>query len=161
MHQIAIISLKGRDKAWVEDPPERILYKSQYSGATQEEQGAGTYIFIVLCCVFVIAVIGCIYEVCRSTRKDRQRKRAAASGAATGSGSQRWQSQQYTDSLVSATGVKAVGFKNVMDDDKRPNGTHVKVSNAKEYKPLPNTEPKDLMNDKKVHIKGTLIYFDF
>ncbi|XP_011062628.1 PREDICTED: uncharacterized protein LOC105150935 isoform X2 [Acromyrmex echinatior] len=144
----------GRDKAWVEDPPERILYKSQYSGATQEEQGAGTYIFIVLCCVFVIAVVGCIYEVCRSTRKDRQRKRAAASAAATGSGSQRWQSQQYTDSLVTATGVKAVGFKNVMDDDKRPNGTHVKVSNAKEYKPLPNTEPKDLMNDKKIHIKA-------
>ncbi|XP_018305268.1 uncharacterized protein axo isoform X3 [Mycetomoellerius zeteki] len=143
----------GRDKAWVEDPPERILYKSQYSGATQEEQGAGTYIFIALCCVFVIAVVGCIYEVCRSTRKDRQRRRAAASGATTGSGSQRWQSQQYTDSLVTATGVKAIGFKNVIDDDKRPNGTHVKVSNAKEYKPLPNTEPKDLMNDKKVHIK--------
>ncbi|XP_018305269.1 uncharacterized protein axo isoform X4 [Mycetomoellerius zeteki] len=144
----------GRDKAWVEDPPERILYKSQYSGATQEEQGAGTYIFIALCCVFVIAVVGCIYEVCRSTRKDRQRRRAAASGATTGSGSQRWQSQQYTDSLVTATGVKAIGFKNVIDDDKRPNGTHVKVSNAKEYKPLPNTEPKDLMNDKKVHIKA-------
>jgi len=155
------ISLKGRDKAWVEDPPERILYKSQYSGATQEEQGAGTYIFIALCCVFVAAVIGCIYEVWRSARKDRQRRRDAASGAVatTASGSQRWQSQQYTDSLVTATGVKTIGFKNMMDDDKRPNGTHIKVPNAKEYKPLPNTEPKDLMNDKKVHIKGNLFRF--
>lgn len=155
--------LKDRDKAWVEDPPERILYKSQYSDATQEEQGAGTYIFIALCCVFVAAVIGCIYEVWRSARKDRQRRRDAASGAVatTASGSQRWQTQPYTESLVTATGVqtKTIGFKNVMDDDKRPNGTHVKVPNAKEYKPLPNSEPKDLMNDKKVHTKGTLTSF--
>ncbi|XP_014478319.1 PREDICTED: uncharacterized protein LOC106746323 isoform X4 [Dinoponera quadriceps] len=148
----------GRDRAWVEDPPERTLYKSQYSGATQEEQGAGTYIFIALCCVFVAAVIGCIYEVWRSARKDRQRRRTAVSGTppttAVASVSQRWQ-PQYTDSLVAAPGVKTVGFKNVMDDDKRPNGTHVKVPSAKEYKPLPNTDqPKDLMNDKKVHIKA-------
>ncbi|KMR03921.1 contactin-associated 2 [Lasius niger] len=143
------------DREWVEDPPERIPYKSQYSSATQEEQGAGTYIFIALCCVFVAAVIGCIYEVWRSARKDRQRRRRAASGAAAtvaASGSQRWQPQQYTESLVTAPGVKTIGFK--MDDDKRPNGTHVKVPGAKEYKPLPNTEPKDLMNDKKVHIKA-------
>ncbi|XP_070161529.1 axotactin isoform X5 [Polyergus mexicanus] len=147
----------GRDREWVEDPPERIPYKSQYSSATQEEQGAGTYIFIALCCVFVAAVIGCIYEVWRSARKDRERRRRAASGAAAtvaASGSQRWQPQQYTESLVTATGVKAIGFKNVMDDDKRPNGTHVKAPGAKEYKPLPNTEPKDLMNDKKVHAKA-------
>ncbi|XP_012223178.1 axotactin isoform X2 [Linepithema humile] len=147
----------GRDKAWVEDPPERNVYTSQYSGATQEEQGAGTYIFIALCCVFVAAVIGCIYEVWRSARKDRQRRRSAASAASTtaavASGSQRWQSQQYTESLVTGSNVKTVGFKNV-DDDKRPNGTHVKVPSAKEYKPLPNTDPKDLINDKKVHIKA-------
>jgi len=151
--------LKGRDRAWVEDPPKKILYKSQYSGATQEEQGAGTYIFIALCCVFVAAVIGCIYEVWRSARKDRRRRRNAATGtAATAtSGSQRWQPQQYTDSLVATSGVKTVGFKNVIDDDKRPNGTHVKL--AKDYKPLPNAEPKDLINDKKVHIKGTLQLF--
>jgi len=159
------ISFKGRDKAWVEDPPERILYKSQYSGATQEEQGAGTYIFIALCCVFVAAVIGCIYEVWRSARKDRQRRRSAASAtpatAAVASGSQRWQPQQYTESLVTGPNVKTVGFKNVTDDDKRPNGTHMKVPSAKEYKPLPNAEPKDLTNDKKVHIKGTRNLFLF
>lgn len=107
------------------------------------------------------AVIGCIYEVWRSARKDRQRRRRAASGAAATvatSGSQRWQPQQYTESLVTATGVKTIGFKNVIDDDKRPNGTHVKVPGAKEYKPLPNAEPKDLINDKKVHIKGAIIH---
>ncbi|XP_043670095.1 neurexin-4 isoform X1 [Vespula pensylvanica] len=145
----------GHDRGWVEDPPERILYKSQYSDATQEEQDAGTYIFIALCCLFVGAVIGCIYEVWRSARKDRRRRRSAAAAASKSpspSGSQRWQPQQYTDSLVTTTGIKTIGFK-ITDDEKRPNGTHMKAT-AKEYKPLPNTEPKELMNDKKVHIKA-------
>lgn len=138
----------------MEDPPERILYKSQYSDATQEEQGAGTYIFIALCCVFVTAVIGCIYEVWRSARKDRRRRRAGSVTAATtvsAPGTQRWQSQQYTDQL--AGNVKTVGFMTVTEEEKRPNGTHVKPA-AKEYKPLANAESKDLVNDKRVHIKG-------
>ncbi|XP_014610839.1 PREDICTED: neurexin-2 isoform X1 [Polistes canadensis] len=145
----------GRDRAWDGDPPERILYKSQYSDATKEEQGAGTYVFIALVCLFVAAVIGCIYEVWRSARKDRRRRRSAAAAASKSpspSGSQRWQPQQYTDSLVTTTGIKTIGFK-ITDDEKRPNGTHVKAT-AKEYKPIPNTEPKELMNDKKVHIKA-------
>ncbi|XP_015175861.1 PREDICTED: neurexin-2 isoform X5 [Polistes dominula] len=144
----------GRDRAWDGDPPERILYKSQYSDATKEEQGAGTYVFIALVCLFVAAVIGCIYEVWRSARKDRRRRRSAAAVASktpSPSGSQRWQPQQYTDSLVTTTGIKTIGFK-ITDDEKRPNGTHIKAT-AKEYKPIPNTEPKELMNDKKVHIK--------
>ncbi|XP_068984202.1 axotactin isoform X5 [Bombus flavifrons] len=141
-----------RNRSWMEDPPKRNLYKSQYSDATQEEQGAGTYIFIALCCVFVTAVIGCIYEVWRSARKDRRRRREAGiagSPVLSSSGSQRWQSQQYTDQLAGA--VKTVGFKNVTEDEKRPNGTH--KSAAKEYKPLANAESKDLINDKRVHIK--------
>ncbi|XP_043500081.1 neurexin-2 isoform X6 [Polistes fuscatus] len=145
----------GRDRAWDGDPPERILYKSQYSDATKEEQGAGTYVFIALVCLFVAAVIGCIYEVWRSARKDRRRRRSAAAAASKSpspSGSQRWQPQQYTDSLVTTTGIKTIGFK-ITDDEKRPNGTHVKAT-TKEYKPIPNTEPKELMNDKKVHIKA-------
>lgn len=100
-------------------------------------------------------MIGCIYEVWRSARKDRRRRRSAAAAASKSpspSGSQRWQPQQYTDSLVTTTGIKTIGFK-ITDDEKRPNGTHMKAT-AKEYKPLPNTEPKELMNDKKVHIKG-------
>ncbi|XP_078037835.1 axotactin isoform X3 [Augochlora pura] len=144
----------GHDRAWVEDPPKKIQYKSQYSDATQEEQGAGTYIFIVLCCVFVTAVVGCIYEVWRSARKDRRRRRASvvsATSTVPASSSQRWQSPQYTDTI--GAGVKTVGFKTVTEDEKRPNGTHIKPP-SKEYKPLPNAESKDLINDKRVHIKA-------
>ncbi|XP_034947629.1 uncharacterized protein axo isoform X3 [Chelonus insularis] len=146
----------GRDRAWVEDPPARVPYKSLYNDETKEEQGATTYIFIALCCIFVSAVIGCAYEVIRSARRDRKRRRARAAAAVSGSGSpggsQRWQ-PAYSDSVVGPSGAKTVGFKTVIEDEKKPNGTHAKGV-TKEYKPLPNSElKKDLVNDKKVNIK--------
>lgn len=116
--------------------------------ATKEEQGAGTYIFIALCCVFVVAVLGCTYEVLRSAREDKKRKRARSGSTA----SQRWQ-PPYNDSVIGTTGVKSVGFKSVNDDDKRPNGIHAKQI-SKDYKPLLSTDLKAEINDKKVHIKG-------
>ncbi|XP_051168302.1 axotactin isoform X3 [Leptopilina boulardi] len=137
-----------KDKAWVEDPPERIKYVAQYLDATKEEQGAGTYIFIALCCVFVVAVLGCTYEVLRSAREDKKRKRARSGSTA----SQRWQ-PPYNDSVIGTTGVKSVGFKSVNDDDKRPNGIHAKQI-SKDYKPLLSTDLKAEINDKKVHIKA-------
>ena len=155
----------------MEDPPERVLYKSLYPDEAQEEQGAGTYIFIALCCIFVIAVLGCSYEVLRSARRDRKRRRAGASGAnggsATGSpsASQRWQTP-YTESAPPSTGVKSVGFKAIVVDEKRPNGTHAKPI-PKDYKPVSNTEV-DLINGKKVlgkgepispHIQNLLIFY--
>ncbi|KAK0082695.1 hypothetical protein PV325_009995 [Microctonus aethiopoides] len=147
----------GRDRAWVEDPPARIPYKSVYNDETETEQGAGTYIFIVLCCIFISAVIGWAYEVFRSARRDRKRRRARASAAVSGGGSpggsQRWQ-PAYSDSVVPSSTVKTVGFKSVIEDEKRPNGTHNAKGLQKDYKPGTNSEPKnDLMNDKKVHIK--------
>ncbi|XP_074101561.1 axotactin isoform X2 [Cotesia typhae] len=146
----------GRDRAWVEDPPARVPYKSIYNDETKEEQGAGTYIFIILVCVFVFAVLGCIYEVIRSARRDQKRRRARASAAVSGSGSpggsKRWQ-PTYANSVVGPSGVKTVGFKTIIEDEKRPNGTHNKIS-VKEYKSVPNSESKnDVSNDKKVFIK--------
>ncbi|XP_066589237.1 axotactin isoform X2 [Prorops nasuta] len=130
-----------RDRAWVEDPPERILYKSQYSDATQEEQGVMTYIFIGLCCVFVSAVVGCTYEVWRSARKDRRRRRGLSSSGAGSSGTPaaRWQQ----------TSGKGTTFK-VGEDEARTNGTHAR---AKEYKPLLNSDSKELINEKRVRTK--------
>ncbi|XP_043284971.1 uncharacterized protein axo isoform X2 [Venturia canescens] len=149
-------SVQGRDRAWVEDPPERVLYKSLYPDETKEEQGAGTYIFIALCCIFVAAVVGCTYEVLRSAGRDRKRRRAAASaangsgggGGGSPSGTQRWQQP-----LTPSGATKSVGFKTNVENDKRPNGTHAK-SIPKDYKPVPNSEHKnDPVNDKKVLAK--------
>ena len=103
-----------------------------------------------MCCVFVAAVLGCVYEVLRSARKDKKRRRARSDSTA----SQRWQ-PPYNDSVMGVTGVKSVAFKTVTDDDKRPNGTHAKPL-SKEDKPLLNSDSKtDMVNDKKVHMKGT------
>lgn len=121
----------------MEDPPERIVYKSQYADAKEEEQGAKTYIFIGLCCVFLLAVLCCVVEVIRSSRKEKRMRRTTRSGSTT-SGSQRWQTP-YGESKITTGSIKSVGFKNV-EDDKRPNGTHKNL--GKEYKQVPNTEPK-------------------
>ncbi|KAL6267300.1 hypothetical protein P5V15_000375 [Pogonomyrmex californicus] len=142
----------GYDKAWVEAPPERTLYKSRYSTTTrppQEQQGIGMYIFIVLCCIFVAAaIIGYVYKIWRS-QKNRQRRRDAASRTVMSIAfdSQRRHPQQYMESSLTTIDVKAIGLKNVMDIDKKSNGIY--VPNAKEYKPLSNMETKDLINNKK------------
>ncbi|XP_048515012.1 uncharacterized protein LOC105689244 isoform X2 [Athalia rosae] len=142
----------GRDKVWVADPPERKVYMSQYTDSTQEEQGAGTYIFIALCVILVAAVMGCIYEVWRSARKDRQRRSRDREEIATNP--QRWQGAPYADSVIaSAPSVKSVGFK-TDEDDKKSNGTLAK-SATKDYKTVPTAETKiDLLIDKKTHIKA-------
>ncbi|XP_008214115.1 uncharacterized protein LOC100115644 isoform X3 [Nasonia vitripennis] len=146
----------NRERSWGEDPPKRVLYKSHFSDATQEEQGAGTYIFIALVCLFVAAVVGCSYEVWRSARKDRKRRKQRSRSGSSTSGSQRWPGYGADSGTTTplSPGTKSVGFKTVVVDaeEKRPNGTH-KTSgtpNAKDYKPLANSEPKaDALNDKR------------
>lgn len=150
---------KGRDIAWTLDPPKRKPYISQYLDLAEEEQGAGTYIFIALCVILVAAVLGCIYEVWRSARKDRRRRAAEAEPEVVATNPQRWQTTPYNDNVVAANTptVRTVGFKTAIDDDdKKSNGTHAKLMN-KEYKAIPNTEqtkPNELLIDKKNHIKG-------
>lgn len=161
--------MQNRDRAWGEDPPKRVLYKSHYMDATEEEQGATKYIFFGLVCLFVVAVLGCAYEVWRSDRKDRKRrklqKQARSRSGSSTSGSQRWPGYG-TDSTPTATtplspSTKSVGFKNVDGaEEKRPNGTHKPVPNSKEYKPLANSEAKaDTGNEKRALAKGALTLF--
>ncbi|XP_023314023.1 uncharacterized protein LOC106648034 isoform X2 [Trichogramma pretiosum] len=149
----------NRDRSWGEDPPKRVLYKSHYSDNTQEEQGAGTYIFFALVCVFVLVVLGCSWEVWRSARKARRRRKQQqrSRSGSSGSASQRWPAAAYNSDVAPLTpsGGKSVGFKNVVVessvDRKQPNGTHKSTINTTEYKPLPNSDP----SDKKISpVKG-------
>ncbi|XP_011501704.1 PREDICTED: uncharacterized protein LOC105365286 [Ceratosolen solmsi marchali] len=149
----------NRERSWGEDPPMRIRYKSHYSDATQEEQGAGTYIFIVLVCL-AFAVVGCLGHLWCRSRKDRKRQKQqqrSRSGSST-SNSQRWPGYgpDLTGPAPLGSTPKTVGFKNVDGtEEKRPNGTHAsKVtlagSNSKEYKPVANSEPKmDQLYDRR------------
>jgi hypothetical protein len=119
----------------------RIRYKSHYSDATQEEQGAGTYVFIVLVCL-ASAVLGCSCHLWCRSRRDRKRQKQqqrSRSGSST-SGSQRWPG--YGPELAGP--AKSVGFKGVEgSEDKRPNGTKAAAGpNSKEYKPVANSEAK-------------------
>ncbi|KAF7992308.1 hypothetical protein HCN44_001633 [Aphidius gifuensis] len=142
----------GRDRAWVEDPPARVLYKSQYNDETQEETHAGTYIFIGVCCVFAIIIFCCTCELVRSSRSKRKRRNTRnntnANATTLQNTSPRWQSGTFTNSVIGPSSGKSVGFKTNVDDEKRPNGgTHVKPPK------IPETNNEQITNDKKVHIK--------
>nr|CAD7256084.1 unnamed protein product [Timema shepardi] len=72
----------GRDKAWVEDPPARIPYKSLYSEASTEEDNTFQVVFLVMVVVFGVIVTGSLCEVYRSHRQYKKRKEEEAAGAA-------------------------------------------------------------------------------
>lgn len=67
-------NLQGKDKTWVEDAPQRILYASNYSTATEQEEGIDKIVVIVLSVFFILIIIGCIYELYRTDKQYKRRK---------------------------------------------------------------------------------------
>ncbi|KAB0796088.1 hypothetical protein PPYR_10149 [Photinus pyralis] len=65
---------QGKDKTWVEDAPQRILYQSHSSVASVQEEGVGQIIVITLSTFFVIILICCAYELYRTDKQYRRRK---------------------------------------------------------------------------------------
>ncbi|KAJ8683559.1 hypothetical protein QAD02_019351 [Eretmocerus hayati] len=152
----------SRDRTWGADPPKRVLYKSHYLDTTEEEQGVLTYVFFVLVCIFVTAILCCSWEVLRTARQDRKRRKLkkqqqararSGSSSSAGGGSQRWAGYGTATSRSSESaplsGTKSVGFKDVPSDEAAPkrqlNGSAGIKPNAKDYKPLPNTEQATLI----------------
>lgn len=58
----------------MEDPPERVPYKSLYSEVSKEEDGTGRSVVITLSVLFLVVIFACAYEVYRSDRQFRKRK---------------------------------------------------------------------------------------
>ncbi|XP_034249744.1 contactin-associated protein-like 2 isoform X2 [Thrips palmi] len=71
----------GRDKAWVEDSPSRVPYKSQYSVPSTVEEGFGKIAFIVLTSIFALVMLGVAWDVYRTQRNYRRRKEAEEAAA--------------------------------------------------------------------------------
>ncbi|XP_017768097.1 PREDICTED: uncharacterized protein LOC108556443 [Nicrophorus vespilloides] len=65
---------QGKDKTWVEDAPQRVVYKSQYNTASVEEEGREKMVVIVLAVLFVVIIIGSYYEVYRNNKQYKKRK---------------------------------------------------------------------------------------
>lgn len=66
--------MQGKDKTWVEDAPQRILYQSIYSVASVQEEGIGQIVVITLSTFFVVILICCCYELYRTDKQYRRRK---------------------------------------------------------------------------------------
>lgn len=71
----------GKDKAWVEDPPNRVPYKSLYSDVAPVEEGFGKIVFLVLVSIFFLTMIGVAYDLYRTQRNYRRRKEAEQAAA--------------------------------------------------------------------------------
>ncbi|XP_063931341.1 axotactin isoform X3 [Zophobas morio] len=65
---------QGKDKTWVEDAPQRILYVSDYLATTEQEEGVDKIVVVVLSVFFVLIIICCIYELYRTDKQYRRRK---------------------------------------------------------------------------------------
>lgn len=91
----------------------------------------------------------------RNSKRNRKRRNTRnntnANAATHQNTSPRWQSGTYTNSVIGPSSGKSVGFKTNIDDDKRPNGTHVKPPK------IPEPKNEQITNDKKVHIKGKFL----
>lgn len=65
---------QGKDKTWVEDAPQRIIYTSLYSTTQVQEDNTGQIIVTVLAVWFVAVIICCSYELYRTNKKYKKRK---------------------------------------------------------------------------------------
>ncbi|RZC34755.1 uncharacterized protein BDFB_004596 [Asbolus verrucosus] len=65
---------QGKDKTWVEDAPQRVLYVSNYLMKTEQEEGIDKIIVVVLSVFFVLIIICCIYELYRTDKQYKRRK---------------------------------------------------------------------------------------
>ncbi|XP_065161032.1 axotactin-like isoform X1 [Atheta coriaria] len=65
---------QGKDKTWVEDAPQRVLYKSHYHAAEVQEQNHTEVVVIVLATLFVLVIICSYYEVWRNNKQYKRRK---------------------------------------------------------------------------------------
>ncbi|XP_044268860.1 contactin-associated protein like 5-1 isoform X2 [Tribolium madens] len=65
---------QGKDKTWVEDAPQRVVYTSDASTATEQEEGIDKIVVVVLSVFFVFIIICCIYELYRTDKAYKRRK---------------------------------------------------------------------------------------
>ncbi|XP_060534792.1 axotactin [Cylas formicarius] len=65
---------QGKDKTWVQDAPQRILYTSIYSADSIEEDGTSQLVVIILASFFLLVLVCIIYDVYRTKKRYKRRK---------------------------------------------------------------------------------------
>ncbi|KAH1016826.1 hypothetical protein HUJ04_007995 [Dendroctonus ponderosae] len=65
---------QGKDKTWVQDAPQRVLYTHSYAADSVEENNLEHLIIIVLAAFFLLILICIIYDVYRTNKKYKQKK---------------------------------------------------------------------------------------
>ncbi|RZF31871.1 hypothetical protein LSTR_LSTR014199 [Laodelphax striatellus] len=102
----------GKDQqAWVEDPPARIPYKSQYSDPSTEEEGTGRVLFIIALSVFCTVILSTLYHVyCNHLQYKKRRDRETEAAILWHNGQQ----VQFQDPVLGPS-IKVVRSRSVCD----------------------------------------------
>lgn len=123
---------QGIDKTWVEDPPERVPYKSLYSEVSREEEGTGRMVVITLSVLFVIVIIACVYEVYRSDRSFRKRKEQETDASIKRSKEHALKMQEPTKNAS----LKSIKLEEAPNGKVKSNGATQNGGNNVQYIPL-------------------------
>lgn len=120
-----------QNQAWVEDPPARIPYKSQYSDSSTKEEGTGRVLFIIATSLFCIVILGTLYHVYRNHLQWKKRKEQETAAAIL------WHNGQqippgYQDPVLTPS-IKVVRSRSVPQQDENNKGV---IGNGTEFKPL-------------------------
>ncbi|XP_018318790.1 contactin-associated protein like 5-1 [Agrilus planipennis] len=146
---------QGKDKTWVEDAPQRILYKARYKTTSVQEDKTGNIIVIALSVFFVVVMICVSYELYRTDKNYRRRKELETDAAIL------WHKEQATKLQEQAADVKAPPASkpvqngkvvNEVPSEEKANGNGVQIQIPKDQDFTVN-EPLPLITPTKVKEK--------
>ncbi|XP_039285775.1 neurexin-4 isoform X2 [Nilaparvata lugens] len=131
----------GKDQqAWVEDPPARIPYKSQYSDPSTEEEGTGRVLFIIALSVFCTVILSTLYHVyCNHLQYKKRKERETEAAILWHNGQQ----VQFQDPVLVGPSLKVVRSRS--DDAMKSVYT-----NGADLKPLTKGDYKAMLNSPAV-----------
>ncbi|XP_036336765.1 uncharacterized protein LOC118746897 isoform X1 [Rhagoletis pomonella] len=114
--QEPMVNVSMSAEAWVEDPPQRVLYVAQFGYDVSEKEDSTQVVFITLTSLFVIIVICCLIEVYRSHRAYKKRIERQTDEDII------WSKEQATKMHESpgVTGTQSYGYKKLPQDEKKP-----------------------------------------
>ncbi|XP_036336770.1 uncharacterized protein LOC118746898 isoform X1 [Rhagoletis pomonella] len=114
--QEPMVNVSLSAEAWVEDPPQRVLYVAQFGYDVSEKEDSTQVVFITLTSLFVIIVICCLIEVYRSHRAYKKRIERQTDEDII------WSKEQATKMHESpgVTGTQSYGYKKLPQDEKKP-----------------------------------------
>lgn len=152
---------QGKDKTWVEDAPQRVIYTSLYSTTQVQEDNTGKIIVIVLSVWFVAVIICCSYELYRTNKKYKKRKEMETDASILWSKEQAAKLQEPTTTVFLQTKESEAPQKPTHNGSafkKGANGVSVN-GNSSESQQQEEVEVKSERPERRIGFRSSLVCF--